>query len=111
MSNEVIDEIEEDETPTTTEEFTANFVQDLVLNSDPSLLASDFIDDFVLKERLETPQILALLEMPTENLCQMVKQLIEQAYQAQNEAVDNHGVDYLEGLKAAVKSQMLELAK
>ena len=111
MSNEVTDEIKEDETPQTAEEFTGMFLHDLVLNEDPNILASEFIENFILKERPETSQVLTMLEMPTENLVQMVKHLIQQANQAQNEAVDNHGLEYLEGLKTAVRTQMTELAE
>ena len=111
MSEKILDATEDDETPMSADEAFANLLQDIVLNEDPKLFAGDFIEEFVLQERPETSQILAMLEMPTENLIEMVKQIIEQGYQAQNQAVDKHGFNYLEGLKAEVRAQMTEIAE
>jgi hypothetical protein len=111
MSEKILDVTEEAEEPTSADEFTAKFLQDLILNEDPDILASDFIDEFVLTGRPEAAQILGLIEMPTENLIGLVKELVVQGYHAQNQAIDNHGVQYLDGLKAAVRAQMTELAE
>ncbi len=99
------------ETPMDANELMVNFLKDIVLNEDPNLLASDFIDEFVLQDKPETSQILAMFEIPTENLIEMVKGLIEESYQMQIQSVNNHGFQYLEGLKAAVKTQMTEIAE
>lgn len=107
-SNEIPEEIDE---PMSANELLANLTQDLVLDNDPNDLAMEFVDEFVLRDRPETPQILAMLEMPTENLVEMMKGLLGQAYETQLQAVDNNGVRYFENLKTAVKKQMLELAK
>ena len=112
MNNEISEESEVAiETPLTAEELMASFLQDLVLNNDPNLLANDFINEFVLTDRPETTQILAMLEMPIESLMDMVKQIIEQGYQTQQECLANHGIFYLEGLKAAIRERMTTLAQ
>jgi hypothetical protein len=102
---------EETDEPMTPDELLANLTQDLILNNNPNDLASEFVENFVCRDRPETSQILAMLEMPTENLVEMMKGLLGQGYQTQLQAVDNHGVRYFENLKAAVKAQMLELAE
>ncbi len=105
-------EVQEEIKPMTPDELLANLTQDLILDNDPNDLASEFVDEFVLRgDRPETSQILTMLEMPTENLVEMFKGLLGQGYQTQLQAVDNHGVRYFENLKAAVKSQMLELSE
>jgi hypothetical protein len=52
-----------------------------------------------------------MLDAPPESLVEMVKAIIEQSYQAQLQAVDERGQRFLEGLRVAVKKQMLELAE
>ena len=114
MTLEIIDDENQSELeePMTTDELLINLTQDLILDNDPNDLASDFIDEFVLRgDRPETSQILAMLDLPTENLVEMMQGLLEQSYQTQLQALDNHGVRYFENLKAAVKTQMTELAE
>ncbi len=112
MSDENLSEVQEEIDPMTPDELQANLIQDLILDNDPNDLASEFIDEFVLRgDRPETSQILMMLEMPTENLVEMMKGLLGQGYQTQLQAVDAHGVRYFENLKAAVKAQMLDLAE
>ena len=110
MSKEILDEAEEVETPLNAAEMLGKLISDVVLNEDPEILAGEFVDGFVLQEQPETSQILAMLEMPTQNLVEMVKAALEQSYKAQIDAVDNHGIQYLDGLKAAIRAQMTELA-
>ena len=111
MSEENLAEGEEVETPINAAEMLARLISDLVLNESPDVLAGEFIDGFVLQEQPETSQILAMFEMPTQNLVELVKAAIEQSYKAQIDAVDNHGIQYLDGLKAAVRAEMTELAE
>ena len=111
MSEEILDEIEEVEEPMSANELLANLLKDLVLNEEPDILATDFVEEFVIPGRPEASQILTVLEMPTENLIETVKGLIAESFQAQNQAVDDHGIQYLDGLKAAVRAQMTELAE
>jgi hypothetical protein len=95
----------------TADDLLINLLQDLVSDSDPANLATDFIDNFVLgEERPETSQILAMFDMPTETLVEMVNTIIETSYAAQIQAVNERGHEFLEGLKAAVKAKMLKLA-
>ncbi len=96
--------------PMSNEESFTNLLQDLVSGNSPSIWASEFIEEFVLRDRPEAAQVTSMLEMPTENLVEMVKGVIEQSYQAQLQAVDERGHGFLDGLKAEVKNQMTELA-
>ncbi len=118
MSDKILDEeiLDENQTeidePMPFAELLSNLVQDAVLNNDPNDLACEFIDEFVLREnRPETQEILAMLEMPADSLVSMLKGFIERSYIAQLQAIDNHGLQYFEGLKTAVKKQMTELAE
>jgi hypothetical protein len=111
MSEEKLNEIEIDD-PMSPNDLLANLTQDLILNADANNVATEFMDEFVLRDRPEeTSQILVMLEMPAESLAEMMKGVLGQAYQTQLQAVDNNGVRYFENLKAAVKKQMLELAE
>jgi hypothetical protein len=122
MSNKnSIAEVEQSETeiseteiddPTQLQEMIKNLVEDITLDNPPDLLASDFIDEFVLRqsESEATTQILIMMEQPTETLVQALKQIISQAYETQLELVDERGYRFLEGLKAEIKKQMTELA-
>ncbi len=104
-------EVLEVEEPMTADELLIHLLEDLVTDSDPANLGTEFVENFVLRERNETPQVLAMLDAPTESLVEMVKAIIERSYQAQLQAVDERGYKFLEGLRLAVKKQMLELAE
>ncbi len=109
---EVLDENQtEIDEPMTTDELLLRLTQDLILDNDPNDLASDFINEFVLPDRPESTQVLGMLDLPTEYLIEMMRGLLEQSYQTQLQAVDNHGIRYFENLKAAVKTQMTELTE
>ncbi len=110
-TEETQSEVLEVEEPMTADELLIHLLEDLVTDSDPANLATEFVDEFVLRDRLETPQFLAMLDAPTESLLEMVKAIIERSYQAQLQAVDERGYKFLEGLRVAVKKQMLELAE
>lgn len=45
-----------------------------------SALSTEFIDEFVLKRREETPQILAMLDTPDEQLVEILKCVLVQSY-------------------------------
>ncbi len=112
MSEELLDENQtEFEEPMTTDELIANLTQDVILDADPNDLAADFIDEFVLLDRPEASQILAMVEMPGDKLVEMMRGLLEHSYQLQLQALESHGLRYFENLKAAVKTQMTELAE
>ncbi len=85
-------------------------LSDLVLNNSPSDLVGEFIDDFILIDRPETPQILQMLEMPTANLIELLRGLMAQGYQTQITALDGHGASFIENLKAELKKQLTELS-
>jgi hypothetical protein len=97
--------------PMTADELLSHLLEDLVLNNEPTDLANEFIDEFVLRERLETPQILAMFDAPTETLVGLVKTMVERSYLAQLQIIDERGHSFLDGLKSEVKNQMLELAQ
>jgi hypothetical protein len=98
--------------PMTADELLSHLLEDLVLDNQPTDLANEFIDEFVLRgDRPETPQILAMLDAPTETLIGMVKTMVERSYLAQLQIIDERGHSFLDGLRSEVKSQMLELAQ
>jgi hypothetical protein len=107
---EIQSEVLEVEEPMTADELLIHLLEDIVTDSKPDNLATEFVENFVLLDRPETPQFLAMLDAPPETLVEMVKTIIEQGYQAQIQAVDERGYRFLEGLKAEVKAQMLKLA-
>jgi hypothetical protein len=109
-TEETPSEVPEVDEPMSADEWIANLLQDLVLKIPPTESANDFINHFVLQNRVETPQFLAMLDAPTESVIETVKVIIEQSYLAQLQAVDERGQSFLEGLRTAVKSQMTELA-
>jgi hypothetical protein len=100
------------EDPMTADELLSHLLEDLVLDSPPTDLANEFIDEFVLRgDRPETPQILAMLDAPTDTLVEIVKSMVENSYLRQLQIIDERGHSFLDGLKSAVKTQMLELAQ
>jgi DNA integrity scanning protein DisA with diadenylate cyclase activity len=110
-TEEIQSEVLEVEEPITANELVVHLLEDLVTNADPADLATEFIDEFVLRgDRPETSAILAMLDAPSESLLETIKTIIEQGYQAQLQAVDERGYRFLEGLKAEVKAQMQKLA-
>lgn len=111
MSDKILDEsiIEETE-PMTPDELIAHLVQDITADNSPELLASEFINGFVLEAREETAQILSLLEMPSETLIGLLKGIVGQSYQASIDALDTRGVTFLENLKGEIKGRMTRLA-
>jgi hypothetical protein len=109
-TEETPSEVPEVDEPTSAEELVANLLQDLVLDRPPTELANEFVN-FLLQDKPEAPQFLAMLDAPTESVIEMVKSIVEQSYLAQLQAVDERGYKFLDGLKAAVKTQMLTLTK
>ncbi len=102
--------IEEIVAPRQVDELLQATLQDLILNNPPDVLVSEFIEDFILIDRAETPEILALFEMPSENLVEVLRGIMTQGYQTQIQALDAHGFQFLENLKAKLKTQMTALA-
>jgi superfamily II RNA helicase len=96
--------------PMTADELLSHLLEDLILDNEPADLASEFVENFVLRERDETPAILAMFDAPTETLLEMVKTIVEQSYLAQLQIIDERGSKFLESLKAGVKAQMIELS-
>ena len=88
----------------------ANLLQDLITDSGPDDIAAEFIDEFVMRDREETAQILAMLETPSETLIELLKGILGQSYQVQIDALDTRGVQFINGLKFAVKEKMTALA-
>src|SRR5687767_2892834 len=94
------------EEPLTAEELLRNLMQDLVLGNPPDEFATELIDDFILQDRPETPQVIAMLDGPTEDLLNGLKVIVIQANQTQIEALDRHGRSFIERLKIEVKRQL-----
>ena len=106
LSEDLVTESE----PLTPDALIANLLQDLITDSGPDDIASEFIDEFVVRDREETAQILAMLETPSETLIELLKGIVGQGYQAQIAALDGRGVQFINGLKFAVKEKMTALA-
>ena len=51
-----------------------------------------------------------MLETPSETLIELLKGIVGQGYQAQIAALDGRGVQFINGLKFAVKEKMTALA-
>lgn len=96
--------------PMTPDELLVNAMQDVILGNEPDELVGEFINDFVLTERIETPQILALFEMPTETVVQMFEEFCQQSVEAQKAAIKTNGAAFVEKLKVELKRQLQELA-
>lgn len=111
MSDKILDEpVLEDSAPITPDELIANLMQDITLDNSPADIADDFLNDFVLQDRPETTQILAMLETPSETLVELLKGIVGQSYQVQIAALNSRGEIFLDNLKAEVTSRMTELA-
>jgi hypothetical protein len=112
MSDEILDDCQltDENTPRDLQQVFAVALEDLGAGNPPDALASEIIQDFILIERDETPQLLALIDAPTENIVEMLKELISYGYEAQMAALDTKGAAFVEGLKFAVKTQLTELA-
>ena len=111
MSDKILNEaILEESEPLTGDELIANLITDIASGNQPSEIATDFINDFVLRDREETAQILAMLETPSETLVQLLTGICSQSYQVQMQTLENRGVAFLDGLKIEVRLKMTELA-
>jgi hypothetical protein len=108
--SEVTATIDAEAEPLTVEELLRNLVQDLIVDAPPADLAEEFIEEFVLKGREEMPQILAMLDAPSEQLVELLKGAVAQSYQAQVEALELRGVAYLDGLRSKLKERLSEMA-
>ncbi len=112
MENKILDatELTEEAEPLTPDELIANLLQDLMLDNPPVEIANEFIENFVLIERDETPAILAMIDAPTESVIELLKQVVTTIYNGQLTALDEKGFQFIEGLKKSVKTQLEELA-
>jgi hypothetical protein len=96
--------------PITPDELIQHLLLDVVNDAEPDDLADEFINDFVLENRSETAQILAMFETPSETIVEILKGVLTQGYQIQVDALDSKGVPFIESLKQAVKAKMTQLA-
>lgn len=111
MSDKILNEsVLVEAEPLTGDELIATLLQDMMLGNPPSEAADDFINEFVLRDREETAQILALLETPSEGIVELLKSVVGQSYQVQMQALEDRGVSFVDGLKTEVRSKMTELA-
>ncbi len=112
MKNDILDESELIEAePITPDELIINLLQDLITDATPDNIATEIIENFVLLERAETPQVLSMLDAPSDSIVEILKQVVAQSYEAQILALDTKGFEFVEGLKISVKTQLEELAK
>ena len=111
MSDKILNEdVLTESEPPSAEGLVTNLLQDLIADCEPDDIATEFIDGFVLQDREETSQILAMLETPSEALVEVLKGIVGQGYQVQIAALDERGVEFINGLKFAVKEKMTALA-
>lgn len=108
--NTEIEDLETDDEIPTTDGLFVNALQDLILGNKPDELVTEFINDFVLVERPETPQILALFEMPNETIVQTFEGFCQHSFEVQKEAIRNNGAAFIEKLKFELKHQLEDLA-
>lgn len=108
MITEELEDVKDE--PMSPDELLKNLLEDMILGNSPEMLASDFINEFVLRDREETPQILILLEQPTESIVTMLGGFITEANRMQLQALSERGDAFIDGLKVEVKKQMTEIA-
>jgi hypothetical protein len=96
--------------PLSVEELLRNLVQDLIVDAQPADLAEEFVEEFVLKGREETGQVLAMMDTPSETLVELLKGIAAQSYQLQVETLEQRGVRYLDALKSDLKERLTRLA-
>ena len=111
MSDKILSEdLLTEREPLSPDALIVNLLQDLITDSGPDDIAAEFIEEFVMRDREETAQIFGMLEMPTETLIELLKGIVGQGYQAQIDALDTRGSQFINGLKFAVKEKMTALA-
>ncbi len=112
MNDKILDatELTEEGEPLSVDELFVSLLQDMILNNPPDDIATDFIENFVLQERDETPAILAMIDAPTDSVISLLEQVVTANYNGQLAALDAKGFEFIEGLKFAVKTRLEELA-
>jgi hypothetical protein len=113
MSDEILNESEltDEAQPMTPDEMIANLLQDLMLDNPPDELAAEFVEDFVLLERAESPAILAMMDAPSDSIAALLKDVVTANYNGQIQAIDEKGYGFIESLKESVKIRLEDLAK
>lgn len=102
--------VSEEPEPLSADELLRNLLQDLIAEASPEAIAQEFVDEFVIKPREETPQILAMFDIPAGQLVEVLKGVVAQSYQLQLDALDSKGVPFLDELKLEVQTRMTALA-
>ncbi|MGD9561990.1 MAG: hypothetical protein AB7F88_07200 [Pyrinomonadaceae bacterium] len=92
------------------DELIQHLLQDLITDAGPDDLANEFVNDFVLNDRPETGQVLAMFDTPAETLVEVLKGVVQQSYHVQLDALDRKGALFIDGLKIAVREKMAEMA-
>lgn len=112
MTDEILDAevIEDDVDPPTIDSLFAHLVTDIQSGQDAEVLASEFLEDFVLADRPEAAQILGMLEMDTPTILATLKVAMNQALQSSFATIDQRGAGFIEDLKRRVKTRLTEMA-
>ena len=91
----------------TVDELLLHVVQDIAAGESASFTANEFFDEFVYRNREEVPQILMLLDMPSETIIQSLIDVQMQAI----ELIRQNAPAYLNELRVEVKSRLAEMAQ
>ncbi|MFT3745075.1 MAG: hypothetical protein QM785_12380 [Pyrinomonadaceae bacterium] len=111
MGDEILNAEVIEESLLTPNELLAYLLEDLIAGRPADDVAWHIIDDFILAEREETPQILAMLEMDSATLAPLLKTIALQVHQEALNAIDGRGVAFIDELKSSVKSHLSEVAE
>ena len=96
----------EDPEPLSPDQLLMNLLEDLISSGPPEEVASEFVEEFVLKARPEAVQILAMLDAPSATVVEILKGVLTDAFQTQIRELDSKGEAFLDGVKAEVRAQM-----
>lgn len=92
--------------PLSPDQLLMNLLEDLISDGPPEEVASEFVEEFVLKARPEAVQILAMLDAPSSTVVEILKGVLTEAFHTHIRELDSKGATFLDRVKAEVRSQM-----
>jgi hypothetical protein len=104
------DSVEEASEPLSAEELLRNLLQDLILDNPTEDLAGEFVEEFILQDRAETPHMVAMMDAPSEALVEALKAVVVESSQKQLQALELKGVRFVDQLKADIRKRMEAVA-
>jgi hypothetical protein len=109
-NSEPSDPVEEAAEPLSAEELLRNLLQDLIMDNPTEDLAGEFVEEFILQDRAETPQMVAMMDAPSEALVEGLKAVVVESSQKQLQALEMKGVRFVDQLKADIRKRMEAVA-